>query len=163
MIFLQEVCWGMIGCGNVTEQKSGPAFNKVEGSRLIAVASRTPARAEDYARRHKIPQWYRQVEDLIQDPQVNAVYIATPPDSHLYYTLKVAEAGKVVYVEKPMARHQQEAQQMIEVCREARVPLFVAYYRRCLPKFLKVKRTSKYQSNRRSASSNHNLAPATST
>lgn len=139
MTVWHEIRWGMIGCGNVTEMKSGPAFNKIEGSHLVAVTSRTPARAEDYARRHQIPRWYSRPDDLIQDPEINAVYIATPPDSHRYYTLKVAEAGKAVYVEKPMARHRQECEQMIEACRKAGVPLFVAYYRRCLPKFLKVK------------------------
>ena len=139
MPVLSEIRWGMIGCGDVTEKKSGPAFSKIKGSRLLAVASRTPARAEDYARRHHIPRWYSRPDDLIQDPEINAIYIATPPDSHLYYTLKVAAVGKAVYVEKPMARHQQECEQMIEACRKAHVPLYVAYYRRRLPKFLKVK------------------------
>jgi predicted dehydrogenase len=139
MRLLNQVHWGMIGCGDVTEKKSGPAFSKIENSRLLAVMSRTAERVEDYAHRHGIPKWYTRADDLIHDPEVNAVYIATPPDSHLHYTRQVAQAGKAVYVEKPMARNQQECQEMIGVCQEAGVPLFVAYYRRRLPKFLKVK------------------------
>lgn len=139
MHLLKQVHWGMIGCGDVTEKKSGPAFSKIENSRLLAVMSRTADRVEDYAQRHNISRWYTHADDLIHDPEVNAVYIATPPDSHLYYTRQVAEAGKALYVEKPMARNQYECQDMIKVCREAGVPLFVAYYRRRMPKFLKVK------------------------
>jgi predicted dehydrogenase len=139
MHFLKQVHWGMIGCGNVTEKKSGPAFSKIENSLLLAVMNRTPERAEDYARRHSIPRWYSRAADLINDPEINAVYIATPPDSHLQYTRQLARAGKAIYVEKPMARHQQECREMIRICQEAQVPLFVAYYRRRLPKFLKVK------------------------
>jgi predicted dehydrogenase len=129
----------MIGCGDVTEKKSGPAFSKIENSRLLAVMSRTAERVQDYARRHNIPRWYTRAEDLIHDPEINAVYIATPPDSHLQYAGQVAKAGKAVYVEKPMARNQQECNDIIKACQEAGVPLFVAYYRRRMPKFLKVK------------------------
>jgi predicted dehydrogenase len=134
-----SVNWGMIGCGDVTEKKSAPAFNKIPRSRLLAVMSRTPARAKDYATRHEIPKWYTRAEDLLNDPDVNAIYIATPPDSHLYYTNLAAASGKPVYVEKPMALNHRECEQMIEVCEKAGVPLFVAYYRRCLPKFLKIR------------------------
>lgn len=139
MRLLKQVHWGMIGCGDVTEKKSGPAFSKIENSRLLAVMSRTAEKVEDYARRHGIPEWYTNGDDLLQDSQVNAIYIATPPDSHLYYTCKAAQTGKAVYVEKPMARNQKECQDMIKVCQEAGVPLYVAYYRRRLPKFMKVK------------------------
>lgn len=139
MHILHRVCWGMIGCGDVTEKKSGPAFSKIENSRLLAVMSRTAERVQDYARRHNIPRWYTRAEDLIHDPEINAVYIATPPDSHLQYAGQVAKAGKAVYVEKPMARNQQECNDIIKACQEAGVPLFVAYYRRRMPKFLKVK------------------------
>jgi len=131
--------WGMIGCGDVTEKKSGPAFNKVKDSELVAVMCRTPGRAEDYARRHGIPKWTMDAENLITDPEINVIYIATPPDSHAYYTDQAAKQGKAIYVEKPMAKNYAECLEMIEVCKKASVPLFVAYYRRCMPKFLKVK------------------------
>ncbi len=95
--------WGIIGCGNVTEVKSGPAFNKVNDSRLIAVMRRNVALAEDYARRHKVPKFYSDAFDLINDKDVNAVYVATPPSSHAEYAIAAIKAGKPVYIEKPMA------------------------------------------------------------
>jgi 1,5-anhydro-D-fructose reductase (1,5-anhydro-D-mannitol-forming) len=131
--------WGIIGCGNVTEVKSGPALQKARGSQLVAVMRRNGDLARDYAQRHGVPKWYDDADALIHDPEVDAVYVATPPSSHKKYTLAVAQAGKPVYVEKPMARNHAECQVMIDVCKQAGVPLFVAYYRRMLPRFLKVK------------------------
>lgn len=71
--------WGFIGCGEVTEKKSGPAFNEIEGSKVIAVMSRNEKKARSYAERHKISKWYTDAQELIDDPDVNAIYIATPP------------------------------------------------------------------------------------
>lgn len=136
---MQKVRWGIIGCGDVTEVKSGPAFNKVENSELVAVMRRNAAKARDYAERHGVPKWYDNAEDLIHDPEIDAVYIATPPDSHAAYTLQVAAAGKPVYVEKPMALNYAQCQEMIAACEQANVPLFVAFYRRSQPAFRKVK------------------------
>jgi predicted dehydrogenase len=134
-----EAHWGIIGCGNVTELKSGPAFNKVEHSRLVAVMRRNAILAQDYAQRHGVPKWYSDATELINDTEVNAIYIATPPDTHCSYAIQAMRAGKPVYVEKPMARNYQECQEMIRVSEETGMPLFVAYYRRTLPAFLKVK------------------------
>jgi predicted dehydrogenase len=131
--------WGMIGCGNVTEIKSGPAFNKVEGSRLVAVMRRDLMLAEDYARRHNVPRFYGDAEELINDNEVNAVYVATPPDSHARYALRSIKAGKPVYIEKPMALNYSECKKVISASEEYGVPVFVAYYRRTLPGFLKIK------------------------
>lgn len=136
---MRRVKWGMIGCGDVTEVKSGPPLYKVEDSDLVAVMSRTENRVRDYAARHNVPRYYTDVDKLLADPEVNAVYIATPPDTHCAYTLRAAAAGKPVYVEKPMARNHAECLQMIDACDKAGVPLFVAYYRRALPNHLKVK------------------------
>jgi len=133
------VRWGIIGCGNVTEVKSGPAFRRVEGSELRAVMRRNAAAAEDYARRHAVPVWYSDARKLIGDADVNAVYIATPPDTHAFYCKMAAEAGKPVYVEKPMARNYDECMAMTELCEQNAVPLYVAYYRRALPRFNRVK------------------------
>ncbi|WP_066319499.1 Gfo/Idh/MocA family protein [Bacillus sp. FJAT-29814] len=134
-----KVRWGIIGCGDVTEVKSGPAFQKVENSELVAVMRRTGELAKDYAERHGVPKWYDNGDALINDPEVDVVYIATPPGSHKEYTIKAAKAGKPVYVEKPMALNAEECQEMITACKAAGVPLFVAYYRRAQPKFLKIK------------------------
>ncbi len=136
---LDEINWGIIGCGDVTELKSGPAFNKVEHSHLIAVMRRDKEKAADYAKRHGVPKWYSHAGQLINDPEVNAVYVATPPDTHAIYAIEAMKAGKAVYVEKPMARNYRECQEMIRVSEETGMPLLVAYYRRSLPAFLKVK------------------------
>jgi predicted dehydrogenase len=135
---MQTIRWGIIGCGNVTEVKSGPALQKATNSALVAVMRRNGDLARDYAQRHGVARWYDDAEALIHDPEVNAVYVATPPSSHKEYTLMAAAAGKPVYVEKPMAMTFAECQAMIRGCGDAGVPLFVAYYRRALPRFLKV-------------------------
>ncbi len=136
---LSEIRGAQIGCGDVTEKKSGPAFDRVPHSRRIAVLGRDPAKVQAYAARHGIPFATTEVTALLHHPGINAVYIATPPGSHLHYTRLAAAAGKAVYVEKPMARTLAECEEMIALCRQAGVPLFVAYYRRALPKFLRVK------------------------
>ena len=136
---MDVVRWGIIGCGDVTEVKSGPAFQKAEGSQLVAVMRRNGDKAEDYARRHGVPRWYGNADLLINDPEVDAVYVATPPSSHKEYTLAAARAKKPVYVEKPMALNFAECEEMIGECEVKGVPLYVAYYRRALPRFLKIK------------------------
>jgi len=139
MKLLTEVRWGVIGVGDVCEVKSAPAMNLIKGSRLVAVMRRDGAKAKDYAERHNVPKWYDNAAQLIDDPEVNAIYIATPPNLHELYTLKAAKAGKPVYVEKPMARTYSECLSMIKACEDGNVPLFTAFYRRQLPNFLKVK------------------------
>lgn len=136
---MDKIFWGIIGCGDVTELKSGPAFNKVPNSQLLAVMRRDAIKAEDYAIRHGVPKWYADADKLINDPDVNAVYIATPPQSHAEYAIKAMQAGKPVYVEKPMATSYSECILMNKVSSETKVPLFVAYYRRSLPYFIKIK------------------------
>ena len=134
-----NVKWGILGCGDVAEVKSGPGFQRAEGSELVAVMRRNGALAEDFARRHGVARWYNNADSLIHDPEVNAVSIATPPGSHLEYALKVCAAGKCAYIEKPMARSSSECRQIVEAFEKAKVPLFVAFYRRALPLFLKAK------------------------
>jgi predicted dehydrogenase len=135
----KRVRWGIIGCGDVTEVKSGPAFQKAAGSELVAVMRRDGAKAEDYAQRHGVPRWTIDASAVINAADVDAVYIATPPGAHEAYALQVAAAGKPCYVEKPMARNASEGRRMVDAFRDADVPLFVAYYRRALPRFLKVR------------------------
>lgn len=134
-----EVRWGVIGVGNVCEKKSAPAMNIVKDSRLVAVMRRDEYKVKDYAERHGVPKWYTEAKELVDDPEVNAIYIATPPHMHLPYTRMAASVGKPVYVEKPMARTFAECKEMVAVCEEAKVPLYVAYYRRALPHFVKIK------------------------
>lgn len=136
---MKEIRWGIIGCGNVTETKSGPAFQQIKGSSIVAVMRRDAKKAADYAKRHHIAKWYSDADNLICDEEVNAIYIATPPDTHVFYAIKALEAGKVVYVEKPMAANYIEAVKLVEASKKYKIPVFVAYYRRALSGFLKVK------------------------
>jgi predicted dehydrogenase len=136
---MKIIRWGIIGCGDVTEIKSGPGFQKANNSSLVAVMRRNAGLAQDYARRHGVPKWYADAQTLIADPEVDAVYVATPPAFHKQYALLSARAGKPAYVEKPMALNFEDCQEMLQAFRLAGVPLFVAYYRRALPRFLKVK------------------------
>ena len=130
--------WGIIGCGKVTEFKSGPAFQKVDGFQLAAVMRRDVTKAEDYAKRHHVPKFYNNADVLINDSEIDAVYIATPPDSHYQYALKVAEAGKICCIEKPMTPCYKESEIISNTFKEKNIPLFVSYYRRSLPRFKQV-------------------------
>ncbi|MDZ7269059.1 MAG: Gfo/Idh/MocA family oxidoreductase [candidate division KSB1 bacterium] len=129
------VHWGLIGCGAVAEKKSGPAYRKARHSDLVMVMRRDAAKCEDYARRHGIKLWTTCAEELINHPEVEAVTIATPPHLHRHYALLAAAAGKPTIVEKPMARTYAECVDMLRAFEAARVPLFVAYYRRAFQKF----------------------------
>jgi len=136
---LDQVRWGIIGAGDVCEVKSAPAMQEIANSTIEVVMRRDEEKLVDYASRHGIANWTTNALEVIQNPKVNAIYIATPPAFHAPYTVLAAQHGKAVYVEKPMARTHQECLEMIDACGEAGVPLFVAYYRRALPHFLKVK------------------------
>ena len=135
----EKINWGIIGCGDVTEIKSGPAFNKARDSALVAVMLRDAAKAEDYVRWHNVPTWYADADSLINDPNVNAIYIATPPSSHEEFTLAALRAGKPAYVEKPMALNAASANSMVNAARETGGKLVVAHYRRGQPFFKKIK------------------------
>lgn len=135
----QTIRWGIIGCGDVTEVKSGPAFYRLPGSELNAVMRRNGDKAADFARRHGAPHFFTQASALIQHPEVDAVYVATLPDTHAIYAIEALRAGKPVYVEKPMALNFAQCLQMMDVSEQTGVPLYVAYYRRALPYFKKVK------------------------
>ncbi len=136
---MKDIRWGFIGCGEVTERKSGPAFSLIEGSSVVAVMSRSKDKAKSYAERYGIPRWYTDALSLVNDPEVNAVYIATPPSSHATYAIMAMKAGKPVYVEKPLAASYMDCQRVMRVSAETGVPCFVAYYRRNLPYFNKVR------------------------
>ncbi|MEP6583896.1 MAG: Gfo/Idh/MocA family oxidoreductase [Ginsengibacter sp.] len=136
---MDKVNWGIIGCGDVTELKSGPAFNKIKNSSLVAVMRRDAAKAKDYAERHNVPRWYADAGQLINDPDVNAIYVATPPSSHEDYTLAAIKAGKPVYVEKPMSVSFSAAKNMVQAANEFNQKLVVAHYRREQPIFKRIK------------------------
>ena len=136
---METVQWGIIGCGDVTEKKSGPAFNKVPDSRLVAVMRRNGLKARNYAERHDVSKWYDSARNLIDDAEVNAVYIATPPAFHEELTILALKAGKPVYVEKPMAINASAAERIQLTAKDTGVKVSVAHYRRQQPLFKKVK------------------------
>lgn len=136
---MDKINWGIIGCGDVTELKSGPAFKKVPHSSLVAVMRRDASKAKDYASRHQVPKWYDDAMKLIHDPEVNAVYIATPPSSHKEYAIAAIDARKPVYIEKPMALQYADASEIARYAAERNVKVSVAHYRRGQPKFNKIK------------------------
>lgn len=135
----EPIRWGIIGCGNVTEIKSGPPYRMTRGFELTMVMRRDSEKAKDYAERHGIPKWTTNAAELIKDPEIDAVYIATPPDTHKYYGLQVAEVGKPCCIEKPMAPSYSDSLEIYNAFEKKKIPLFIAYYRRSLPRFNKIK------------------------
>lgn len=133
-----SIRWGIIGCGDVTEKKSGPAFYKVPGSSLVAVMRRDAEKAKDYALRHGVPKWYDDAQSLIEDSDVDAIYVATPPASHEQYVLASMRAGKPVYVEKPMSVNVEACERMHMFSQSTGVKLTVAHYRRAVPMFVRI-------------------------
>ena len=89
---MKKLKWGFIGCGEVCEKKSGPAFAEVEDSTVVAVMSRSEMKARSYAERHRVPKWYTDAQELIDDPDVNAIYVATPPSSHATFAIMAMKA-----------------------------------------------------------------------
>jgi predicted dehydrogenase len=137
---MKQIKWGIIGCGNVTELKSGPAFNKVPNSKLAAVMRRDAVKAADYAQRHGVEQWFNDAEKMMDEAGLDAIYVATPPAQHLEYVLRGLEKGFDMYVEKPVTRNADEARQIAEAVAKSNNKLTVAHYRRALPMFLHVKK-----------------------
>ena len=137
-IEMDTINWGIIGCGDVAEVKSGPAFQKVKNSKLIAVMRRNAAKAEDFAKRHRVPFWYNTVDELLKNTEINAVYIATPPSTHLEILKMCLLAKKFVYLEKPMTLNFSEAKELHKLVSE-KDKVVIAHYRRKLPAFEKVK------------------------
>lgn len=137
---VKTIKWAIIGCGDVSELKSGPAFQKSDNSELLAVMRRNGDLARDFAMRHKVPLWYDNAKELLSNPDINAVYIATPPSSHLDYTIRALKAGKDVYLEKPMVLSKKEANQLCEIVSNSDNKVVVAHYRRFLPMYIKVKK-----------------------
>ena len=137
---MKNINWGIIGCGDVTEVKSGPAFYKLDGSSLHMVMRRNEQKLKSYAMRHHVAKYTTDYKELLADNEIDAVYIATPPNMHCQYTVEAAKHKKAVYVEKPMATNIADCEKMMAACRENGVPLYVAYYRRGQEKFKYIKK-----------------------
>src|SRR5262249_30657416 len=134
-----SIGWGVIGCGDVVDRKAGVALRTIPGSSIVTVMRRTADEARQFAQRHGVAHWTTNADEVIEHPAVNAIYVATPPEHHLEYALRVCAAGKPCLVEKPAGRSETECRQMVDVFRQAGVPFYVSYYRRHLAKFRKVK------------------------
>ena len=134
-----EIRWGILGCGDVCEIKSGPAFNKVHQSKLVAVMRRDREKAKDFARRHRVPRYYDNADQLIDDNDINAIYIATPPAFHEAYAIQAMKSGRPVYIEKPVALDSQSCERMLEASHKFGAKVSVAHYRRGLPVFKKIR------------------------
>jgi predicted dehydrogenase len=135
----REIGWGVIGCGDVVDRKAGVALRTIQGSRIVTVMRRSADEARAFAERHGVAQWTTNADQVIEHPDVNAIYVATPPEHHLEYALAVCAAGKACLVEKPAGRSESECRQMVDVFKQAGLPLYVSYYRRYLDKFRQVK------------------------
>lgn len=136
---MKKIRWGIIGAGDVCEVKSGPGFYKAPESGLVAITKRDPEAAQEFAGRHGVARWYTEPEKLIADEEVDAVYVATPPHLHRRFAEEAMLAGKPVLVEKPMATRAADCDAMMEVSMRTGNPLWVAYYRRALDKFVAIR------------------------
>ncbi len=136
---LDEIRWGIIGTGDVAEYKGGPPLYMANNSRLVAVMSRNPEKVAGFAKKHGVQKTYTDAQALIDDPEVDAVYIATPPDVHRDLAERAASAGKHILLEKPMALSVKDCEAINAACRTHNVQLIVAYYRRFFPVVQKMK------------------------
>lgn len=137
---MKTVKWGVIGTGDVMEIKSGPGLYKAEGSSLYGVYNRNLDKARNYAKQHGVPTVFREADELIHSSNVDVVYIATPPVSHFDYAIRTLQAGKILYIEKPITMNYQQALDIQMLAREKQRPVYAAFYRRGLEKFIEIKR-----------------------
>lgn len=129
--------WGIIATGGIARAfAAGVAHSKT--GRLVAVGSRTAASAEAFAREFGGPRAHASYDALLADPQVQAVYIATPHPQHVEWTIKAARAGKHVLCEKPLSLTHAEAVPAVEACRAAGVLLMEAFMYRCHPQTARI-------------------------
>lgn len=134
-----EIRWGIISTGRHPDLKVVPAMKGARGTKVVAVYSRDLASAEAFAEKHDIPKAYCSLDGLLRDPDVDAVHIASPNSLHAMHTLKAAEAGKHVLVEKPMAVSVPEAIDMVRTCEARGVRLGVGFHLRHHPGHIKAR------------------------
>ena len=130
---MSAIRWGLIGCGDVSRKRVAQAIIDSPGNELVAACRRDEQRLNKFADAMSIEHRYTDANDLVNNPSVDAVYIATPVREHLPQTLLAAAAGKHVLVEKPMAMNVAQCDEMVSACERADVRLGVAYYRRFYP------------------------------
>jgi predicted dehydrogenase len=136
----KTVRWGLIGCGDIARRRVAPALRDLSNCDLVAVSRARPELAEGFAREFGARKWCADWRELLRDPHIQAVYVATPVYLHAAQTVAAAEAGKHVLCEKPMAMNVEECERMIAACRANNVKLGIAYYRRFYPLIERIKR-----------------------
>lgn len=136
---MKNIKWAMIGCGAVTEKKSGPGLYKSKNSELLGVYDENISRAKDYAKRHNISKVYENVDEIMNDKNVDAVYLPVPPKYHKDYTILCLKNSKIPYVEKPLALTFEEGKEILDLSSKTKIPVYVAYYRRAMEKYLFIK------------------------
>ncbi len=134
------IYWGILGAGKIAESQMAPAIAAVPGHELVAVSRRSLDAAQEFADRHGAQRAYDSAEELLDDDQVNAVYVATPPHLHARQTVLAAQAGKHVLCEKPMALTTGEARAMVEACRAGGVVLTICHYQRFNARHQRIRR-----------------------
>ena len=135
----RAVRWGLVGCGDISRKRIAPALRELENCELVAVSRADAARAEAFAQEFGAKRWHADWHDLVKDPEVEAVYVATPVHLHAEQAIAAAEAGKHVLCEKPMALTAAECASMNAAAEANGVRLGVAYYRRFYPAVERVK------------------------
>jgi len=133
------VRWGLIGAGDIVRRRVAPALIDSPTCDIVAVSRGRPELAATFAADIGARRWYSRWRELVADPDVDCVYVATPVDVHAEQTIAAAEAGKHVLCEKPMAMTTAECDRMIAACRAHHVRLGIAYYRHFYPVILRVK------------------------
>src|SRR5262245_19286552 len=131
--------WGLIGCGDIARRNVAPALRDLPGCDLVAVARARSDRAAEFAREFGARKWYERWQDLVNDSDIDAVYVATPVYLHADQTIAAAERGKHVLCEKPMAMNVEECDRMIDACSANGVRLGIAYYRHFYPAVARIK------------------------
>ncbi len=127
-----RLAWGILGTGNIAHTFAR-GLAQSETGRLLAVASRTPEKAAQFATEFGAPRSYGSYDDLLADPDVQAVYISLPNHLHARWTVRAAQAGKHILCEKPLASNYAEAMTSIEAARQHDVFLMEAFMYRCHP------------------------------
>lgn len=136
---MKRLRWGLIGCGDISRKRVAPALRAIPECDLVAVNRARSELAADFAAEYGVPRWYGQWRELIDDDEIDAVYIATPVSLHAEQTIYAAEAGKHVLCEKPMALNVVECDRMIDACQSNQVRLGIAYYRHFYPVILRAR------------------------
>src|ERR1700675_2994914 len=132
--------WGIIGAGEIAARAMAPALNRAAATKLTAIYSRSMDKAQAFAGRFKAARAYDSLEKMLADPELDAVYIASPNSLHAAHTIQAARAGKHVLCEKPMAIAVADGERMIEECKRSNVKLAVVYQNRYHPAHFEARR-----------------------